>query len=143
MTPQQLLIPRYEVIADWPNNTIEIGAIATIINDYAVFETYYGVTFHYKMLDHHNHLFKKLGWWEYRSKEEMPDYLRKTDMEDSHGSPVPDVIVKVIKHFNAGNGEWRDDSVHIFCANGYVSGQNTIYHYSEWLPALESDYITL
>lgn len=64
---EELLRPRYKVIADWPGNVWPIGTIYKhetigILNP--------------KKCDDFPHLFKKLAWYEDRKPEEMPDYVR-------------------------------------------------------------------
>lgn len=86
------------------------------------------------------HLFKPLPWWYGRTVEELPDYVKQTGMEDSAGNPVQDVVMKVKKHHSAGNGEWRDDSINIFCADSYLTGTPGSFTYAGWEPADESDY---
>jgi len=65
MTAKELLIPRYQVIADYPNSPYKIGAIAKgnecLVNP--------------ECLDKYPHLFRKLNWWEHRKIEEMPKRL--------------------------------------------------------------------
>lgn len=91
-------------------------------------------------VEKHPHLFKPLPWWYGRTVEELPDYVKQTGMEDSAGNPVQDVVMKVKKHHSAGNGEWRDDSINIFCADSYLTGTPGSFTYAGWEPADESDY---
>lgn len=94
LTPEELLQPRYEVIADWPNNTIEIGDVCTIENEYGQFR--FGQPIHQRMMEAHPHLFKKLCWWEERKEEDMPEYLKVTvDHMEHYGTKKGDII-KVI-----------------------------------------------
>jgi len=68
---KDLMIPRYEVIADYPNNDeYPVGSIKENIG-----ESYC------KFLDQYPHLFRKLEWWEKRTVEEMPQYLKFHDNE--------------------------------------------------------------
>lgn len=136
MTIEQLLQPRYKVIEEYPNSPFEIDDIFFVNQDEEYINPPIGIQpFKYP------HLFKKLSWWEGRDIEDMPKYLKKTGMVDSAENPVPDIYVKVKKHFSAGNGEWRDDSIHIFCADDYWSNlKNCSYSYSGWEPATEDEY---
>lgn len=79
MTIEELLKPRYKVIADYPFNPYPVGDVmdrnATMKN-FLVAET--GQYAHFipiSEMDKMPHLFKKLEWWEERKLEEMPEYL--------------------------------------------------------------------
>lgn len=67
-----LLKPRFEVIADYPDNEWDVGDI--IDKDWA----HTGaddITVLWKISDF-PHLFRKLNWWEKREESEMPIYLK-------------------------------------------------------------------
>lgn len=68
----ELLIPRYKVIADWPNSIYKIGSIL-IGKDNGL---YYNGVNHANFINPENypHLFRKLEWWEERTPEEMPQF---------------------------------------------------------------------
>lgn len=67
-----LLAPRYKVIADWPLSELSetrIGQIFEItITDVATLDVVL------PLYDKYPHLFRKLEWWEERKPEEMPEY---------------------------------------------------------------------
>jgi len=153
LTKEQLLIPRALCIGGkdgeliWPWSTLRAGQILKsqieegevsykfldpIENDYR-FLNQMGI-------ENFPHLFKPLPWWYGRTVEEMPLYVKQTGMVDSKDRPVPDIVVKVKKHFSAGNGEWRDDNLRIFCADSYLTGGHGSYSYDDWEPADEFDY---
>jgi hypothetical protein len=131
MTPEELLRPRYKVIAEFPRiedfEGCEIDNIIITLSEDNLYEKY-------------PHLFKKLGWWEDRKEEDMPMYLKRTGMVDDDDSPLPDWYLKVKKHFNYGNGEWRDNSVHIFCIDPSERTYGTGLFYSEFEPCTEEEY---
>jgi len=141
---EKLLQPRYKVIADYPRNghyeNVEVGEIIEAWHPNKILQDnrtgFYGK---------YPHIFKELGWWEDRKVSDMPMYLKQTGMVDGANNPLPDWYVKVKKHFNAGNGEWRDDSIHIFCTedhkNGWGSGVRSM-NYNGFEPATEQDYLT-
>lgn len=62
---QELLKPRYKVVALWPSTDFVLGQIITNLGESAI--RYY---------DEWPHLFKKLEWWRGRKIEEMPEYLK-------------------------------------------------------------------
>ena len=61
MKAEELMRPRFEVIADYPSSIYEIGQIleSTTENMVLFFQKY-------------PHLFRRLNWWEHRTAEEMP-----------------------------------------------------------------------
>lgn len=72
MNAQELLIPRFEVIADFPNSNLEIKSILSF--DGIV----YGMNEPQKFIrnpEKYPHLFRKLNWWEHRKVEDMPKKL--------------------------------------------------------------------
>lgn len=139
MTPEELLRPRFLVIADYPNSECFIDTVIQkelikyrdslgfLINDTTTPEDYPAI-------------FKKLEWWERRNVEDMPMYLKQTGMVDSNDEPIPDWYLKVKKHFNAGNGEWRDDSYSLFCIERCERTFGTCMNYSDFEPSTEEEY---
>lgn len=72
MTIDKLLNPRYEVIADYPSNTLPIGTIMECPNYDNDFTKGYWI----QSQKTYPHLFKRLNWWEKREESEMPKYLK-------------------------------------------------------------------
>jgi hypothetical protein len=64
MTPEDLLKPRYKVVADYPDSIFKIGGIL-IQGEKDLTEA-----------AKYPHLFKKLEWWEEREEKDMPEYLK-------------------------------------------------------------------
>lgn len=77
MTPQELLIPRYKVISDYPNGCFKLGEILTewIGNTYSGDNKYTVIS----KPDKFPAIFKSLKWWEERNIEELPKYLKIRD----------------------------------------------------------------
>lgn len=77
MTPEELLKPRYKVIAPWPGTHWKVGDIFEY-GDHNCFKTESqpSIPMHLSVLDEHPHLFKKLEWWEERKPDEMPEYVK-------------------------------------------------------------------
>jgi len=71
MTAEELMKPRFEIVADFPDN--HFGKVGTILdrnwskypNDDETQEPIW-------KLSDFPHLFRKLNWWEYRTLEQMP-----------------------------------------------------------------------
>ena len=142
---EKLLQPRYKVIADYPRNkyyeNVEVGEIIEAWHPNKILQD--NITGFYGK---YPHIFKELEWWEEREIKDMPMYLKQTGMVDDDDNTLPDWCFKVKKHFNAGNGEWRDNSIRIFCTEehptkGWSLG-NRSFHYSGFIPATEQDYLT-
>jgi hypothetical protein len=71
MSIEDLLKPRYKVIADYPNTPFKVGEIlqrkeGDWLNDKGWSKLY----------EPYPHLFKKLEWWEDRKLEYMPHFLK-------------------------------------------------------------------
>lgn len=76
MTAEQLMQPRYEIIADAPLLKNKVGEIIT--SDHLSGR----ITLNFLFAgvadispDSYPHIFKKLNWWEHRKEEEMPKKL--------------------------------------------------------------------
>lgn len=106
MNTEELLKPRYKVIADWPNNTFPIGTVLikhdswdnwTHVEETEEFVRNELVGFKEDGIKKYPHLFRKLEWWEERKVEDMPEYVKHEDgriLKPKHfmntwGKPVP------------------------------------------------------
>jgi hypothetical protein len=78
MKAEDLLIPRYELIADFPGrdsfNIDKVGSILTDNGERAITDENGHSIFVIKF-EEYPHLFRKLNWWEYRKIEDMPKRL--------------------------------------------------------------------
>lgn len=105
---QELLKPRYKVIGDFPHSSMPVGMV--FCKEYSDGDFW----------DKYPHLFRKLEWWEERTVEEMPEYIKIVDTGE---------VVKV-DTYRLGIG---------FIANNLtikkVLSTNT-------LPATEQEYLT-
>lgn len=80
MTPEELLKPRYIVIADYPEierHNIKIGDVITT-EATAMYADKIQDGTPVVAIDHEIFpaIFKKLEWWEEREEEDMPDYVK-------------------------------------------------------------------
>lgn len=64
MTPDQLMITRYKVVAEYPFMSEKLGSILTFDN-----------AFDSNIAGRYPHLFRKLEWWEERQLRHIPKYL--------------------------------------------------------------------
>lgn len=127
MSVEELLKPRYKVIAEWPESTFEIGQIITksdLVEDWLQTDNFlHG--FKLSAVEKYPHLFKKLEWWEERKLEDMPKYVRWDYKPGCDGAHMKNLIAKV--------DGWVQASY------GVISqGQTTSSHF--WLPATEQEY---
>lgn len=124
MTTEQLLVPRYEVVADYPDSTKPIGTIIELNNADAVW-----LKRQCSFYDKYFNLFKKLQWWEKRELKDMPEYVRVD------GEPDDDLFGQVVKVT-----KWdMSDSSDAICDidNEYyksIGRESTIF------PATQADY---
>lgn len=65
LSAEELLKPRFEIIADYPNNYL--GRIGDVLDNRQFSRNW--------NLSDFPHLFKKLNWWEHRKVEDMPKKL--------------------------------------------------------------------
>jgi hypothetical protein len=129
---EQLLRPRYKVIASFWYNPFEIGQILLLylnsFNNWAyTFDDPCGDTTQVLESDfsEYPHLFKKLEWWEGRKPEEMPQYVKWN--YDPH---IDDPIMK--NHVRKVEG-WEQA--------GYgVKINIDVIATKHWIPATEAEY---
>ncbi len=94
MKTTNLMQPRYEMIADYPNSYINVGCIITELQEHISIGR--SISIEGKVIissvdfKKYPHLFRKLKWWENRDISEMPMYLRHKLM---------DHILKVEEYF--------------------------------------------
>lgn len=95
MIQEQLLQPRYEVIADYPfmnQYDVFIGKIYSHDWDNKQARIN-GDAFSTLDLSKYPHLFRKLEWWEKRDIKDMPEYVKCIKTPDQ--KHFPDVVYKV------------------------------------------------
>ena len=80
MTKQELLKPRYEVIADYPKSHFQIGDLIKMKEIYPYsgysYELQGGDIAAPEYFDQYPHLFKPLSWWQHRELKDMPEYVK-------------------------------------------------------------------
>jgi hypothetical protein len=72
-TIEQLLQPRYKVIADYPGNVQPIGHIHSCIGDEQ------SIRYWAEQKEKYPQVFKRLEWWEHRTDSELPRYMKYAD----------------------------------------------------------------
>jgi hypothetical protein len=76
MTPEQLLAPRYEVIAEDTTGDFVKGQILVRDDEDILFSNYFGFEISEDTIKALPHLFNPLQWWERREASEMPEYYK-------------------------------------------------------------------
>ena len=127
MTPEELMKPRYKVIADYPDNKNKIGDIIPMkhAGTAAACDLVCG------WYDRFPSIYKRLEWWEERSPEDMPEYI-KVMSKGMLCNAVVGGVYKVHKHFSSSYGEPNKKGTQIF-GDDYLS-------YSRTVPATETEY---
>lgn len=125
LSKEQLLIPRYKVIAYYPNSKFPIGTILTL-DKYSS-----GKWWHEYTDDEPIHLedgdnrfpaiFKPLEWWERRSIEDLPEYLMRNTADKK--------VVKAELH--------NCDATH---GLGFLDTDGRTKSYCNYTPATLEDY---
>lgn len=127
MKAEDLLKPRYKVIADWPGvaGKVKPGQILSLDDEF-IPDLYWcgGEDFTEDKLKDYPHLFKKLFWWEERAVEDLPKYLKWQN-----------------------NGKVRKVKEYHIWADGYTvqvefDGGRRRYLKKEWSPCTEEEYNT-
>lgn len=84
LSKDELLRPRFKVIAKWPSmRDFELNQIITLNEDFSPQYKMWSIedcqgkrTYITKFFEDYPHLFERLDWWHERSDEQMPKYLR-------------------------------------------------------------------
>lgn len=89
MKAEELMKPRFEIIADYPNNDLgEVGQI--IYRDWC-----YRINGLEWRISDFPHLFRKLNWWEHRDIEDMPKRLISKAFANEETKEVSDEVFEV------------------------------------------------
>lgn len=94
MTAKELLKPRFEVIANYPNSKVEVGDILiqhmyeTSTTGMCIYVTntenpLQGNSLSPEFAETMPHLFRKMNWWEKRTADQMPKKVKS--LADSNG----------------------------------------------------------
>lgn len=135
MTKEELLKPRYKVIADYPESRYNVGSIfykyEFVNGNYAYVENTEspldGRVARVEWVENYPIHFRKLEWWEDRKPEDMPQYVK----ERKEGG----MVARVKKHFTNSIGEDNKKG----CQLDIVTDWN-FFSYSIWQPATEEEY---
>ena len=127
MTPEELMRPRFKVIAPYPgsNTYFEVGEIfewSEGHDQYVIFRGPENSTgFEKYTVEKYPHLFRKLKWWEERKVEDMPEYVK-----NKFGR-----VYKINEVSESGN------------RFKYVGGDQTHFslHFDGTTPSTESEYL--
>jgi len=110
MTKEELLRPRYKIIALWPfEPKTSIGNIFTRPDQYARVGQWSSMWHWWDELANHPHLFEPLPWWKDRKLEDMPEYVKVIETPDQ--KLIKGSVMKII-WINDGWG--RSESGEVF-----------------------------
>jgi hypothetical protein len=129
MTTEELLKPRYKVIADWPDSKNKVGDIIEI----QTAQTEAAKDLVCGWYNKYPHLFEPLPWWKERKAGDMPRYIKGKER-----------IYEVT--------EWRKDMLGWFYPMNKVDGStkddtvnfaNIEWHFikDQFLPVSEANYL--
>jgi hypothetical protein len=132
MTPEELLKPRYKVIADYPHSPLRINDILTLAagpTDLWDCDR----TGKRQLLNPADYpaIFKPLQWWEERKPEDMPEYVKDKDNKGRRAYRVLDKS----HDFQI----WHQDNTIEFrfvYPNGYRWIPATLEEYNEYLSTI-------
>lgn len=107
LTTEQLMQPRWEVIADYPGSAFKVGQILLKKLGRLNPDKYPGI-------------FQRLAWWEFRTKNDMPEYLRiisEINGSDNRGHVFKAIPGAYNKHIAEGYSEDGKgfDNILIYC----------------------------
>ena len=78
MNSEQLLNPRFEIIADYPESWRKVGDVLECPN----FDNDFTKKYWIEANEKYPHLFREMPWWENRNIEEMPKKLKSLSFPD-------------------------------------------------------------
>lgn len=115
MSTEDLMKPRYKVIADYPSSSYKIGEIIQLDKDQKNAKLYYSSF---------PAIFSPLEWWEERELTDMPKYLMTKDEMD---------MFEVVEY-----GNYIKSDVIVYWHVTKNKGWHSLY---DLLPCSESEYL--
>lgn len=123
---KDLMTPRYEVIADYPESKFKIGQTVTLkeIHPYSGYSFISGdFVLSPEWFDKYPHLFRKLQWYEKRDIKDMPEYVKYVDSNELN---------------RLSEKEW--EGMFSFINNNDSIGCQLLKKLNKALPATKSEY---
>lgn len=130
LTKEELLKPRYKVIAAYPMCLRKVGTVLDNCGKSLSGNYLYDLgkdTWDSEYLDKYPHLFKRLEWWEERELPQMPEYLKGPD-----GGVVKPTMYSLGYPFAFYTGEMEK--------KGKFKGMEEPFNLAAFLPATEEEY---
>lgn len=127
MTTEELLMPRYKVIAPYPCSPYKVGDIIAPgenQTNVAASENYqYAFFMPIKAMDEMPNIFHPLPWWSDRRLHELPEYVKCIKTPDQR--IMPGMVLKMAWC----NENWGNDHVHtvVLDTNCYVPATREEY----------------
>ncbi len=137
MENDQLLIPRFKVMANYPNSQFRIGQVISL-NKYDACKYWHEYTdkepFYLEDGDEKKYpsIFRKMEWYQARVISEMPDYLKNYSDEEL-------AFVLKVEKYNT-----HKDSDELWCFEYYWQNEKDIKRMSlaDWVPATKEEFDT-
>lgn len=135
MTNEELMTPRFKVIEDYPNSLFKIDEILTGN------ERLFCDKNSERYSDFPN-IFKPLEWWQERSLEDLPKYLKfneeiRTGIRSVNDEEEPFVHKVKIHQRYFENEDFRYSSFYEFVSEW----KDQPYNYNQFLPSTEEEYL--
>lgn len=144
---ERLLAPRWKVIQDFPFNTFyKVGGI--IIDDGVnVSRNENGIPVYDCEWDNFPAIFKKLEWWEERTVEEMPEYVKVIAEDIAKRTGLFCKVTEWDKYPDNGN-KWGNEGDWGVVLENYLPEyekrfrEKTLVHVTHFTPCSELEYTT-
>lgn len=123
MTPENLLKPRYKVIADYPGSRYKIDRIISEregLKDYDAPNDF----------DKYPAIFKLIEWWEERKEEDMPDYVKWNEVGYMGSKNQLAGLIEKVTEVQKYGPTW------LFQVNSQINAIRAEY----FLPATQTEY---
>ncbi len=143
---EDLLKPRFKVIADYPLSSYNVGRILTPISKGSSLYDCIEASSSEKIRNPNKypHLFKKLEWWEDRSLYEMPDYVKfiQNPFTDLIPNKIYWVKEKLFMSVSSGRHYTVVNPPSYFCKIYGIDSKKK-FNFCLFDPATEEDYLNL
>jgi hypothetical protein len=128
-TVEELMLPRYKVMADYPDSEFQVGEVLLQCKDgVRLVSLSRNMYVDWFKVEKWPSIFNKLEWWEERKTKELPDYVRDDNgvykVKEWHTESAPKCSVFIIP------------AVH----KGYTEDCSYCPLYSDFMPATAEEY---
>ena len=126
MTAEELLKPRYKVMADYPAAMHSVGDVLSAYENGIRYLVEINENSEKYSMNDYPHLFKKLEWWEERELKDMPEFLKYNIDEENY-------VVKVYK--------WDMEKLFGYMDDDLTTGFDlNLWQKEPYLPSTKEEY---